>query len=58
MGRQHSDGQHPEETDKRRRILIRMCAVGIEETATVGPQILDEFQRRHRTFGDGLNSSL
>jgi hypothetical protein len=41
--RQHSDGQQPEETDKRRRIRVRMCAVGIEETAAVGPQILDEF---------------
>ena len=38
-----AQGHKPEEIDKRRRILIRMCAVGIEETAAVGPQILDEF---------------
>ena len=56
--RQHRDGQQPEEIDQRRRVLVRMGAVGVEEAAAVGSQVLDELQRGHRSLSDGLNSAL
>ena len=56
--RQHSDGQQAEEIGERRRVLIRMGAVGVEEAAAVGPQVLDELQRCHRSLSDSLNSTL
>ena len=53
-GRQHRDGQHLDEVRQRRRVLVGMSAVGVEEAAAVSPQVLDDFQRRHGSLGDGL----
>ncbi|HUI58032.1 MAG TPA: hypothetical protein VLY04_23820 [Bryobacteraceae bacterium] len=35
-----------------------MRAIGVEETAAIGAQVLDEFQRCHRSLRDGLGSTL
>src|ERR1700733_10232543 len=35
-----------------------MGAVGIEEAATVSPQVLDELERGHGSLSDDLNSAL
>src|ERR1039458_5186551 len=35
-----------------------MGAVGVEEAAPVGPIVLDELQRAHRSLSDGLNPTL
>ena len=57
-GRQHGDGQQREEIGQGRGVLIRMGAIGIEEAAAVGSQVLDELQRRHRSLSDGLTATF
>ncbi len=57
-GGQHRDGQHREEIDQRRRILVRVGAVGVEESAAVGSQVLDELERGDGSLRDGLDSAL
>ncbi len=45
------NGQHLQEVSQRRRVLKRMCGVGIEEAPAVGPQHLDRLlgsDRPHR----------
>ena len=48
------DRKNLQEVRERRRILIGMRAVGVEESAAVGAQHLDGFLRGHRALADGL----
>ena len=52
--RDREDRKHLQEVTKWRRILERMGAVGVEESAAVRAQHLDRFLRSNRTLGDGL----
>ena len=53
-GWENGDGQHLDEVCQRRRVLIRMSPIGVEESTTVRAQVLDDFQRGHRPLSDGL----
>jgi hypothetical protein len=53
-GRDQEDGQHLQEVGQRRRVLIRVRRVGVEEAAAVGAEHLDGFLRGHRPHGQGL----
>ena len=52
--RQHGDRQQREEVRQRGRVRVGMGAVGVEEAAAVGAQVLDELQRRDGSLGDRL----
>jgi hypothetical protein len=52
--RDQEDRQHLEEVAERRRVLVRMGRVGVEEAAAVGAQHLDGFLRSNRAHGQGL----
>jgi hypothetical protein len=51
---QDRDRQHRKEVRERRRILVGVRPVGIEEPAAVGAQVLDELERSHRSLSDDL----
>ena len=44
----------PKEVRQRRWIRVRVRAVGVEEAAAVGPQVLDKLQRGDRSLRDRL----
>jgi hypothetical protein len=46
--------EHLQEVAQRRRVLIRVGAVGVEEAAAVGAQLLDGDLRRRRALRQGL----
>ena len=52
------DREHLEQIRQRRRILVRMRRVGVDETAAVGAELLDDFLRRDRSLGDHLRGAL
>ena len=45
--RNAEDEQHLDHVGDRRRVLERMRAVGVEEAAAVGAELLDDFLRGH-----------
>ena len=53
-GRDQEDRQHLDEVGQRRRVLVGMRRVGVEEAAAVGAEHLDRFLRGDRTHGQGL----
>ncbi len=55
---QHRDGQQAEEVGQRRRVRVGMGAVGVEEAAAVGAQVLDELQGGDGPLGDRLRPPL
>jgi len=54
----HEDGDHLHEVRQRRRILERMCRIGIEKAAAIGAEHLDGDLRGDRTDRDHLLAAL
>ena len=52
--RNQEDRQHLHEVGERRRVLVRMRRVGVEEAAAVGAEHLDRFLRGDRAHRDRL----
>ena len=52
--RDGEDAEHRQEVRQRRRVLERVRAVGVEEAAAVGAELLDDLLRRHRPLRDRL----
>jgi hypothetical protein len=57
-GRNAKDEHHLDEIGEGRRVLERMRAVGVEEAAAVGAQLLDRFLRRHGAEGNDLRRAF
>ena len=53
-GRDQEDRQHLDEVGERRRVLVGMRRVGVEEAAAVGAEHLDRFLRGDRAHRQGL----
>ncbi len=53
-GGNEEECQHLEEVRQRRRILVGMGGIGVEEPAAVGAELLDRLLRGHRAHGQRL----
>ena len=52
--RDHEQQEDLDQVGERARVLERMRGVGVEESAAVGPELLDALLRRDRASGDRL----
>src|SRR5215472_15159767 len=56
-GGDRKNGEHLNQVRERSWVLEWMCTVGIEESATIGAPLLDNFLGGHRTLRDGLGGN-